>query len=52
MKILITGSNGLLGQKLISLLANKEGVTLLATSKGANRISNTKILTVKTSEPL
>ncbi len=41
MKILITGSNGLLGQKLVALLANKEGITLLATSKGANRISNT-----------
>ena len=41
MKILITGSNGLLGQKLVALLANKEGVTLLTTSKGANRISNT-----------
>ncbi|MBL1232175.1 MAG: dTDP-4-dehydrorhamnose reductase [Vicingaceae bacterium] len=41
MKILITGSNGLLGQKLIALLANKEENTLIATSKGANRISNT-----------
>lgn len=41
MKILITGSNGLLGQKLVTLLSNKEGITLLATSKGANRISNT-----------
>lgn len=41
MKILITGSNGLLGQKLVALLANKEKITLLATSKGANRISNT-----------
>lgn len=41
MKILITGSNGLLGQKLVALLANKEGITLLATSKEANRISNT-----------
>ncbi|KJS07082.1 MAG: dTDP-4-dehydrorhamnose reductase [Flavobacteriales bacterium BRH_c54] len=41
MKILITGSNGLLGQKLVTLLANKEGITLLATSKGANRINNT-----------
>lgn len=40
MKILITGSNGLLGQKLVKLLAGKEGITLLATSKGKNRISN------------
>lgn len=40
MKILITGSNGLLGQKLVKLLAGKENVDLLATSKGGNRISN------------
>lgn len=40
MKILITGSNGLLGQKLVKLLASKEGIELLATSKGANRISS------------
>jgi len=40
LKILITGSNGLLGQKLVNLLAAKNGVTLLATSKGENRISN------------
>ncbi|PCJ24906.1 MAG: dTDP-4-dehydrorhamnose reductase [Flavobacteriales bacterium] len=40
MKILITGSNGLLGQKLVKLLLEKEGVELLATSKGKNRISN------------
>jgi len=39
-KILITGSNGLLGQKLVKLLLEKEGVELLATSKGKNRISN------------
>jgi len=40
MRILLTGSNGLLGQKLVKLLAGKKDVTLLATSKGANRISN------------
>ncbi|NQX98788.1 MAG: NAD(P)-dependent oxidoreductase [Flavobacteriales bacterium] len=40
MKILITGSNGLLGQKLIKLLANKGSVELLATSKGENRVQN------------
>ena len=34
MKILITGSNGLLGQKLINLLINKPDIELLATSKG------------------
>jgi dTDP-4-dehydrorhamnose reductase len=39
-KILITGSNGLLGQKLIKLLANKDNVELLATSKGVNRIND------------
>jgi len=38
MKILITGSNGLLGQKLVKLLANKNGIELLATSTGENRI--------------
>lgn len=40
MKILITGSNGLLGQKLVKLLANKEGINLLATSTGENRIKS------------
>jgi len=40
-KILITGSNGLLGQKLVKLLANKDNVELLATSKGANRVNDT-----------
>tara|TARA_B100000809_G_C15127348_1_gene526809 strand:+ start:1839 stop:2741 length:903 start_codon:yes stop_codon:yes gene_type:complete len=38
MKILITGSNGLLGQKLVSLLANIKNVEVLATSKGENRL--------------
>lgn len=37
MKILITGSNGLLGQKLVRLFVD-EGVDFVATSKGANRI--------------
>ena len=32
-KILITGSNGLLGQKLVSLLANKSNCQLIATSR-------------------
>lgn len=40
MRILLTGSNGLLGQKLVKLLADKKGIILLATSKGENRISN------------
>jgi dTDP-4-dehydrorhamnose reductase len=39
MKILITGSNGLLGQKLIDLFlqSNQIGNTLIATARGANR---------------
>ena len=37
MKILITGSNGLLGQKLVSALRNDAEVRLLATSRGADR---------------
>jgi len=37
--ILITGSNGLLGQKLINKLREDSEVNLVATSKGANRIS-------------
>ena len=39
-KILITGSNGLLGQKLINLLAGKAGYQLLATAKGENRLGD------------
>lgn len=37
MKILITGSNGLLGQKLIDLVAPKKDIRLIATAKGADR---------------
>ncbi|WP_299253396.1 NAD(P)-dependent oxidoreductase [uncultured Cytophaga sp.] len=37
MKILITGSNGLLGQKLVSLLYLLPEVTLIATARGDNR---------------
>jgi dTDP-4-dehydrorhamnose reductase len=36
MKILVTGSNGLLGQKIIRQLT-KKGIDFLATSKGVNR---------------
>jgi len=36
MKILITGANGLLGQKLVNLLSYERGVELVATSKGKN----------------
>lgn len=38
MKILITGSNGLLGQKLVYKLREKAGVKLIATARGANRL--------------
>lgn len=38
MKILITGSNGLLGQKIV-LHCIKHGIVFLATSKGENRFS-------------
>jgi len=41
-RVLITGSNGLLGQKLVHQLRNTAGVDLLATSKGNNRISTTE----------
>lgn len=37
-KILITGSNGLLGQKLVELLS-KENVQVVATSRGENRLA-------------
>ena len=38
MKILITGANGLLGQKLIDLLLDKQEVEIIATSRGNTRI--------------
>ncbi len=38
-KILITGANGLLGQKLVYLLSNQENVHLLATARGECRFS-------------
>lgn len=38
MRILVTGANGLLGQMVVRLCVGKEGVTLLATAKGAERI--------------
>jgi dTDP-4-dehydrorhamnose reductase len=37
-KILITGSNGLLGQKIIKALLKKDNVEIIATSLGANRM--------------
>lgn len=38
MKILITGSNGLLGQKLVYKLRDHQAVEIIATSKGENRL--------------
>ena len=40
-KILVTGSNGLLGQKLVAALRNRTDVQLIATSRGENRLSKT-----------
>jgi dTDP-4-dehydrorhamnose reductase len=39
MKILITGANGLLGQKLVYRLAGQPDFDVIATSKGENRIA-------------
>lgn len=36
--VLVTGSNGLLGQKLIGLLKSDESVNLVATARGDNRL--------------
>lgn len=36
-KILVTGSNGLLGQKLTDLMLSDNGIALVATSRGGNR---------------
>ena len=38
--ILITGSNGLLGQKLVHKLKGKPNINLIASSKGKNRIND------------
>jgi dTDP-4-dehydrorhamnose reductase len=46
-KILITGSNGLLGQKLVKLLLFSEGFEFLATSSGENRIEKYKDFSYK-----
>ena len=37
MRVLITGANGLLGQKLVNLYAEKSDVDLIATAKGPDR---------------
>src|SRR5207342_2418938 len=36
--ILVTGSNGLLGQKIIYALRNREGIRCISTSRGENRM--------------
>ncbi len=41
-RILITGSNGLLGQKLVAHLRNRSDVALIATAKGENRLPFTQ----------
>lgn len=40
MRVLITGSNGLLGQKLVSALRGDGSIDLLATSRGSDRTPN------------
>jgi dTDP-4-dehydrorhamnose reductase len=37
MKILVTGANGLLGQKLVLQLSDKDEISLIATGRGSNR---------------
>ena len=39
MKVLITGANGLLGQKLAALLLQQPGVAVVATSRGSNKLA-------------
>jgi dTDP-4-dehydrorhamnose reductase len=41
-RILITGSNGLLGQKLVDLLRKQSSVELIATARGNNRLPETE----------
>lgn len=40
MKILLTGSNGLLGQKLVQLLLGQPEVEVVATARGINRLAD------------
>lgn len=40
MKVLITGANGLLGQKLVNLLNLQEGIDVVATSQGRRKLPN------------
>ncbi len=41
-KILLTGSNGLLGQKLVELLIKQPNIRTIATARGANRLPFTE----------
>lgn len=41
-KIVITGSNGLLGQKLVNLFSNKDNFEVIAISRGQNRNETAK----------
>lgn len=41
-KLLLTGSNGLLGQKILKKLAANPNFDLIATSQGENRVSSTE----------
>lgn len=41
-KILITGSNGLLGSKLVDILSTSSEFELIATSRGENRLTKTQ----------
>jgi len=45
MKILVTGSNGLLGQKLTGLFLTKPQINLVATARGQNKYHQTKAYT-------
>ena len=43
MKILVTGSNGLLGQKLMKLLVADGNVNIIAVARGKDRLSSRQI---------
>ncbi len=40
-RVLITGSNGLLGQKLVQLLSQEKSIELIASARGTNRLPAT-----------
>lgn len=46
--MLITGANGLLGQKLVSLLTQQPDIELIATARGTNRLPITEGYTYQT----